>query len=89
MTIRNVISCLALLGYPIEGATEPAMLFNDNDVCVQWSQNMTMKRNRHMQQRESSVRESETGPSPRSLHLSFALTLCVYWSAWPWNSGAR
>jgi len=57
VAIRNVASGMADLGYPITDASSPTDLFNDNEACVKWSHNMTMKATRHMEQRETSVRE--------------------------------
>ena len=57
VAIRNVASGLADVGYPIDDASSPTTMFNDNEACVKWSHNMTMKATRHMEQRETSVRE--------------------------------
>lgn len=57
VAIRNVASGLADVGYPIDDASAPTTMFNDNEACVKWSHNMTMKATRHMEQRETSVRE--------------------------------
>ena len=57
VSISNVASGMADLGYPITDALSPTDLFNDNEACVKWSHNMTMKATRHMEQRETSVRE--------------------------------
>jgi hypothetical protein len=39
----NMISHLSSLGYPINDATRPTILYNDNNACVKWCHNMTTK----------------------------------------------
>jgi hypothetical protein len=55
--MRNMISSLSSLGYPISDADSPTPLYNDNDACVKWCHNMTTKGNRHIENRENFVRE--------------------------------
>ena len=42
VSISNVASGMADLGYPITDALSPTDLFNDNEACVKWSHNMSM-----------------------------------------------
>ena len=44
-------------GHSLPDATQPTLLYNDNDACVKWSHNMTSKAARHIKLRENSVRE--------------------------------
>jgi len=55
--LRNLAQGMESLGYPISDAHSPTDLYNDNEACVKWSYNMTMKQTRHMEQKENSVRE--------------------------------
>jgi hypothetical protein len=55
VNIRNMISSLLSLGYPITDAEVPTPLYNDNDACVKWCHNMTTKGNRHIENKEHSV----------------------------------
>jgi hypothetical protein len=40
---HNMPSHLSSLGYPINNAANPTILYNDNDACVQLCHNMTTK----------------------------------------------
>ena len=56
-SVRHVIAGLREHGYPITDDLKATVLYNDNEACAQWSHNMTMKRTRHMENRETSLRE--------------------------------
>ncbi len=66
---RNMISSLLSLGYPINDADSPTPLYNDNDACVKWCHNMTTKGNRHIENRENSVREWVADGTLTALHV--------------------
>jgi hypothetical protein len=51
----NMISHLSSLGYPINNATRPTILYNDNNACVKWCHNMTTKGNRHIKNCKNST----------------------------------
>ena len=56
--LRNLARGMTHLGrYPISDADSPTDVYNDNEACVKWSHNMTMKQTRHMEMRENAVRE--------------------------------
>ncbi|KAL7523301.1 hypothetical protein ACHAWF_000464 [Thalassiosira exigua] len=55
--VRNLIKGLRDHGYPIDDTSSPTDVYNDNEACVQWSHNMTMKKTCHMENRENTVRE--------------------------------
>ncbi|KAL7524732.1 hypothetical protein ACHAWF_002118, partial [Thalassiosira exigua] len=55
--VRHLIAGLRALGYPIANDKSATTLYNDNLACVQRSHNMTMKCTRHMDNRETAVRE--------------------------------
>jgi hypothetical protein len=42
INIQNMISHLASLGYPINDATTATPLYNDNEVCIKWSNGATI-----------------------------------------------
>ncbi len=52
---RNMISHLSSLGYPINNATCPTILYNDNDACVKWCHNTVTKGNRHIKNCKNST----------------------------------
>ncbi len=54
---RNMISSLSDLGYPIDDCESSTPLYNDNNACVKWCHNMTTKGNRHIKNKENSIRE--------------------------------
>ncbi|KAL7549915.1 hypothetical protein ACHAWF_013170 [Thalassiosira exigua] len=55
--VCHVIAGLREHDYPIKGDVEATVIYNDNEACVQWSHNMTMKCTRHMKNKENSLRE--------------------------------
>jgi hypothetical protein len=44
-------------GYDISDMVAPSPLYNDNAACIQWANNMTSKKIRHMELQENAVRE--------------------------------
>ncbi len=54
---RQMISSLSDLGYPIDDCESSTPLYNDNDACVKWCHNMTTKGNRHIKNKENSIRQ--------------------------------
>jgi hypothetical protein len=57
VNMRNMISSLLDLGYPIENCKSLTPLYNDNDACVKWCHNMTTKGNFHIENKENSIWE--------------------------------
>ena len=57
MGIRNLAESVRASGFDITNTTAASPLYNDNESCVRWSHNMTMKQIRHMEMRENTVRE--------------------------------
>ena len=55
LNIRHIFDDLQLLS---TFCPEPTIIHNDNSACILWSSNMTTKGLRHIQIRESAVRES-------------------------------
>ena len=55
VSLRNLARGMTHLGYPISDADSPTEVYNDNEACVKWSHNMTMKQTRHMEMREKAV----------------------------------
>ncbi len=54
---RNMILHLYLCGYPIEDASSPTPIYNNNEACVKWCHNMMAKGNRHIELQENVTRE--------------------------------
>ena len=57
-------------GHSLPDATQPTLLYNDNDACVKWSHNMTSKAARHIELRENSIREWIQDKSLAVKHVS-------------------
>jgi hypothetical protein len=53
----SMISHLSSLGYPIDNATHPIILYNNNNACIKWCHNMTTKGNRHIENHKNSTRK--------------------------------
>jgi hypothetical protein len=67
---RNMISSLSDLGHPINDTTLPTPLYNDNNACVKWCHNMTMKGNHHIENHENSTREWVTEGTITATHVA-------------------
>jgi hypothetical protein len=52
VNLRNLILHLQSLGYPINDTDLATPLYNDNEVCVKWCHNLTMKGNRHIEHKK-------------------------------------
>jgi hypothetical protein len=50
---KNMISDLLNGGYPINDAAFPTLLYNNNDLCVKWCHNMTLKGKCHIKLKEN------------------------------------
>jgi hypothetical protein len=50
---RNMILHLSTCGYPINNASSPTPIYNDNEACIKWCHNMTSKGNRHIELQEN------------------------------------
>jgi hypothetical protein len=53
----NMILHLSACGYPINDASFPTSIYNNNDACVKWCHNMTSKGNHHIELQENVTRE--------------------------------
>ncbi|KAL7529275.1 hypothetical protein ACHAWF_008497 [Thalassiosira exigua] len=69
VSVRHLIAGLRALGYPIADNESATTLYNDNSACIQWSHNMTMKRTRHMDNKETAVREWVQDGSLNVVHV--------------------
>jgi hypothetical protein len=67
---RNMISSLSDLGYPIDDCESSTPLCNDNDACNKWRHNMTTKGNRHIKNKENSIREWAANGTTSVSHVS-------------------
>jgi hypothetical protein len=67
---RSMILHLSACGYPIDDASSPTPIYNDNEACVEWYHNMTSKGNCHIELQENVTREwVDEGPITVS-HIS-------------------
>ena len=57
LDFHHLCTSMCEAGHSLPDATQPTLLYNDNDACVKWSHNMTSKAARHIKLRENSVRE--------------------------------
>jgi hypothetical protein len=57
INMRNMISSLSDLGYSIDNCESLTPLYNDNNACIKWCHNMMTKGNRHIENKENSIRE--------------------------------
>ncbi|KAL7547756.1 hypothetical protein ACHAWF_011034 [Thalassiosira exigua] len=69
VSVRHLISGLRALGYPIADDESATTLYNDNSACFQWSHNMNTKRTRHMDNKETAVREWVQDGSLKVVHV--------------------
>jgi hypothetical protein len=54
---RNMILHLSACGYPIDNASSPTPIYNNNEACIKWCHNMTSKGNHHIELQENITRE--------------------------------
>ena len=57
MLVRHLCTSMCKAGHCLPDATQPTLLYIDNDACVKWPHKMTSKAARHIELRENSVRE--------------------------------
>jgi hypothetical protein len=57
INMRNMILHLSACGYPIDNASSPTPIYNNNEACVKWCHNMTSKGNCHIELQENIARE--------------------------------
>jgi hypothetical protein len=57
VNFRNLCSSVSAFGVNLTDIHAPAVLYNDNEVCVRWSLKTTSKAACHIELRENSVRE--------------------------------
>ena len=68
---RNFTRGFEACGVPAPSdISAPTKVFNDNNACVLWSHNMTLKATRYVELRENSVREWVQDKSLKILHVS-------------------
>jgi len=70
LDFRHLCTSMCEAGHSLPDATQPTLLYNDNDACVKWSHNMTSKAARHIKLRENSVREWVKNKSLAVKHVS-------------------
>jgi hypothetical protein len=54
---HNMILHLSACGYPIDDASSPTTIYNNNEACIKWCHHMTSKGNRHIELQENVTRE--------------------------------
>jgi hypothetical protein len=54
---RNLSHSVSNVGYTLPNIDAPTILYNNNDACLKWSYNMTLKAARHIELCKNSVRE--------------------------------
>jgi hypothetical protein len=57
LNTRNMILHLSACGYPINDASFPTPIYNDNEACIKWCHNMTSKSDHHIELQENITRE--------------------------------
>ncbi len=67
---RHLCTSMCEAGHSLPDATQPTLLYNDNDACVKWSHNMTSKAARHIELHENLVREWVQDKSLAVKHVS-------------------
>jgi hypothetical protein len=67
---RNFCRSISESGLPLLDATSPTILYNDNDACVNWSYNMTLKVACHIELHENLVRKWVQDKSLKVLHVA-------------------
>ncbi len=70
MGIRHLANNVRKNEYDIVDTAEASPLYNDNESCVKWSHNMTMKQIPHMEMRKNTVREWVQDAFLKVLHVS-------------------
>jgi hypothetical protein len=70
MNVRNIMSHLSSLGYPITDIETATTVYNNNEVCINWCHNMTTKGNRHIEHQENAVKKWVEDASISVSHIS-------------------
>ncbi len=70
MRIRHLADDIWKNGYDIIDTAEASPLYNDNELCVKWSHNMTTKQKCHMEMCKNAVREWVQDAFLKFLHVS-------------------
>ena len=71
MAARNFTQDFEECGAPAPSdISQPTQVFNDNNMCVLWSGNMTLKAIRHIELTENSVHEWVQDNSIKVLHMA-------------------
>ncbi len=70
LALRHLAGSIRDNCHDISDTLETSLLYNDNEACVRWSQNMTTKQICHMEMRENSVCERVQDLSMRVLHVN-------------------
>jgi hypothetical protein len=69
MGIRHLADDIRKNGYDIVDTAEASPLYNDNELCIKWSHNMTAKQICHMEMRENAVYEWVQDAFLKVLHV--------------------
>ena len=70
MGLRNFAEDFSSAGVHLHDCGAPTSVYNDNQSCVNWSHNLTMKNTRHMELKENSVRELVQEKALNVLHVA-------------------
>jgi hypothetical protein len=70
MGIRHLTNDVQKNKYDIVDTAEASPLYNDNELCIKWSHNMTMKQICHMEMRKNAVGEWVQDAFLKVLHVS-------------------
>jgi hypothetical protein len=70
VNMRNMISSLLDLGYPIDDCKSLTPLYNDNDACIKWCHNMTTHGNCQIENKENSTWEWVADSTISVSHIS-------------------
>jgi hypothetical protein len=70
MNVRNMMSHLSSLGYPITDTETATTVYNDNEACIKWCHTMTTKGNQHIEHQENAVKEWVEANSISVSHIS-------------------
>ena len=69
MAICNTAGDFERTGITISDASDETPVYNDNESCVNWSNNLTMKQTRHMELKENSIWECVQDKILKVLHV--------------------
>jgi hypothetical protein len=67
---RNLCRSISDSSLPVPDASSPIVLYNNNDACIRWYHNMTLKAARHIELHENSVREWVQDKTLKVIHVA-------------------